>query len=298
MANSRLPTEILAKIVDEIDDTKTLLALSFISHAWHQVVQSVLYRSIKLWNVNRVRPQLQLLLRTLENKPQLANFVRELKVRGFSQSATTASRISREVYAEISSFASQCPNLARLTLRSCMQMGDQDLLGIVEKCTSLEELSIAGCCMISSKGLSMILPFLKNVRKLDLAEVLNLGDDGLCDIPKMCPLLEDLDLWRTRATPPGVSSIMKLSPKLVSLNLSKQCGINRLEMRALKNEKPSHLTITVHDLHDDHWDSYSFDLESYYNESWEFQDFGRWDDHEWHTSDYDYSDDERDEELE
>ncbi|KAI9091279.1 hypothetical protein DFS34DRAFT_670255 [Phlyctochytrium arcticum] len=121
---------------------------------------------------------------------------------------------------------------------------DHNLLGIVEKCGSLEELDLSGCHKITPKGIVKILPFLKNVRKLDV-RALPINDNCLYDIAKMCPLLEDLDLWGTRVTRTGVSSMMKGATKLTPLNLSQSRIISSSDMEAIKKDKPPHLTITT-----------------------------------------------------
>ncbi|KAI9094310.1 hypothetical protein DFS34DRAFT_651996 [Phlyctochytrium arcticum] len=242
MAGSRLPAEILANIAGEIDDDlddddrETFLALSSVSHTWHQLAQPHLYRSITFRDSSRLPSQLQLLSRTVEEKPHLASFIRKL---GFTS-------FHAKLFAEIASLASLCANLKRLDLRWGFRVQDPDLLGILEKCRPLEELRIASCEEITSKGFIKALPFLKNLRKLDLSGVWNLDDDCLCEIAKMCPLLEDLDLRWTAFTPTGLWSIMELATTLTSLNLSRN-RINDWEIIAIMEGKPPHLTITVCD---------------------------------------------------
>ncbi|KAI9094308.1 hypothetical protein DFS34DRAFT_628914, partial [Phlyctochytrium arcticum] len=145
---------------------------------------------------------------------------------------------------DIASMASLCPNLTKLDLGDNTRLQDEGLLGILEKCRSLEELSIAGCSKITSEGFVKVLPFLKNLRKLNVSCTLLISDDSLCEIAKMCPLLEDLDLERTEITRTGVSSIIALASNLTALDLSECYAIEDLEMIAIMKEKPSHLKIT------------------------------------------------------
>ncbi|KAI9094309.1 hypothetical protein DFS34DRAFT_595693 [Phlyctochytrium arcticum] len=238
MAGSRLPTEILAKIAGEIDDedVKTLLALSSVSHTWHQLSQPTLYRSIYLLDSSGFPSQLQLLLKTVEKKPHLASFIRKLDF----------SRFHAKLFAEIASLASLCANLKRLDLGWTFWIQDPDLLGILEKCKSLEELSIATCCKITSKGFIKALPFLKNLRKLDLHDVTAFDLDCYCEIAKMCPLLEYLDLGNTSAERTKVLAIMALATNLKFLDLwSIYKEITPSDMRAILKGRPSHLTIAV-----------------------------------------------------
>ncbi|KAI9088830.1 hypothetical protein DFS34DRAFT_268007 [Phlyctochytrium arcticum] len=141
-------------------------------------------------------------------------------------------------------------------------MKDEDLLDMVGKCRSLEELSIASCEQISSQGLGKVLLSLTNLRKLDVAGVYKLDDDCFRDIAKMCPLLEDLDLWSTSVTRTGVSSVMELAPKLATLNLSQSSKIDDSEMDAIMNAKPPHVKIT----HYNHHDIYKLDSNSAYSQ--------------------------------
>ncbi|KAI9094827.1 hypothetical protein DFS34DRAFT_224593 [Phlyctochytrium arcticum] len=177
-ALSRLPTELLAKIAGDINDDETLRALSTVSHAWNQVAQPLLFRSIDFRTARHSPSQVQLLLKTLGRKTKLASSVRELRLVG-----------------------------TKLDFNSCLTMKDGDLLAIVEKCKSLDDLSIAMCDKITSTGFGKILPYLTNVRKLNIADIAKLDDDYLRDIAKMCPLLENLDVWRTSVTRTGISSI-------------------------------------------------------------------------------------------
>ncbi|KAI9094347.1 hypothetical protein DFS34DRAFT_595728 [Phlyctochytrium arcticum] len=235
MAGSRLPIETMAVIAGEIDDVKTLRDLSSVSLAWHQVTQSMRYRSIAFRASLGFRSQIQLLLRTLKKNPQLGGFVQELKVRGHgSNHPQNHPAYNADFYAEMGSLASLCPNVTRLDLSSFI-IEDQDLMGILEN----------SCCLgITSNGFVKVLPFLKNLRKLDVS-VDNLDDKCFCEISQMCPLLEDLSLWFTSVTRTGLSSIMELATNLKSLNLPLSYRTRLSEMEAIMKEKPRHLTIAI-----------------------------------------------------
>ncbi|KAI9088852.1 hypothetical protein DFS34DRAFT_689443 [Phlyctochytrium arcticum] len=247
MVGSRLPAEILAIITREInEDINTLLALSSVSHAWNEAAESVLYRSVQFRKSGRIYFQLQLLLKKLEKKPHLTSFVRHLNIERWRPYRS----IDDQIYTEIASITSVCPNLSRLTLKSCLTMGDQDLLAILENCRSVKEQSISSCDGITSQGFLKVLPFLKNLRKLDVEYVVDFGDDCLSGTAKMCPLLEDLDLSATDVAGNGVSSILELATNLTSLCLWQCYGIGDSEMRAIMKRKPSHVKITASDRQD------------------------------------------------
>ncbi|KAI9094386.1 hypothetical protein DFS34DRAFT_247819 [Phlyctochytrium arcticum] len=181
----------------------------------------------------------------------LARFVQEVKhTANGSYLSVGCGRLYPPHDAEVARLVSIFPNLTRLNLTYCGSMEDQNLHAIVEKCRSLEELSITTCDNITSTGIINILPFLKNLRQLDRFDVLNLGDDCLGDIARMCPLLEHLDLSGTRVTRTGVSSIMNLATNLTTLNMMKDRGISSSDMGAIMEEKPPHVTITHHDRYD------------------------------------------------
>ncbi|KAI9093535.1 hypothetical protein DFS34DRAFT_267716 [Phlyctochytrium arcticum] len=253
-ALSSLPTELLAKIAREIYEdeleaallaetvSKTLRALSTVSRAWNQVAQSLLYRSIAIRESDGFVCQLQFLLQTLESKPQLASVVRELtfQVRG----TRMLTGKDEYYYSQIARIASCCPNLTRLDLGSCRSMGDNELLSIVQNCRPLHELSISACENVTSGGLGKVLPFLTNLRKLDVAGVLKIDDECLRDIVRTCPLLEDLDMWKTSITPTGVLSIVELTAKLAFLNVSPFGELNEAEMETIRIQRPPDFKIT------------------------------------------------------
>ncbi|KAI9088844.1 hypothetical protein DFS34DRAFT_639967 [Phlyctochytrium arcticum] len=160
---------------------------------------------------------------------------------------------------------------------------------MVEKCQSIEELSIGGCYKLTSTGFGKVLPFLKNVRTLNVAHNSQLDDACFRDIAKSCPLLEKLNLQRTRVTQTGVLSILELAAKLTSLDLSHCRKIGDSVMKTLLKEKPPHVTLTTYseyDIYDnldsndsdfsDHFlsesDDGDFDDEDY-NEDWDDDDY-------------------------
>ncbi|KAI9088857.1 hypothetical protein DFS34DRAFT_639853 [Phlyctochytrium arcticum] len=242
MAGSRLPIEILVEIAGEIADVNTLYDLSVVSRTWHQVVQPLLYCSIPFQDMPLIRPQLQLLLKTLERNQHLASFVRDVKLTSYGRVRSLA---RSDFYAEIARLVHQSSNLTSLEVTDS-SIEDHELPGILENCTSLVELSLAGCYNITSNGIIKALSLLKNVQRLKLSAVATrLDDNCLCGIVKMCPLLEDLDLWNTSVARSRVSYIMKLATRLRSLNLPQGRKITDLEMRDIMNEKPSYLTITA-----------------------------------------------------
>ncbi|KAI9088831.1 hypothetical protein DFS34DRAFT_268000 [Phlyctochytrium arcticum] len=289
---SSLPTELLAKIAGQVNEEEqdealdpgrrvfeTLLALSTVSHAWNQVTQPLIYRSIAIRDSDRFPRQLEILLHTLESKPRLASLVRELTFELWSSGVVA----SKDLFAQVARIASLSQNLTRLDLGSCWSMEDDDLLKIVEKCRSLEELSIATCEKISSGGLRKVLPFLTNLRKLDVAELFRIDDECLRDIVRACPLLEDLDLWKTSVTSTGVLSIVDLAAKLASLNLSPSGEPHDSEMETMRIKKPPHFKITAYDHHESYGDSNSggsyFSDNDLYIDSYEAEDYNEdWDD--------------------
>ncbi|KAI9088854.1 hypothetical protein DFS34DRAFT_639845 [Phlyctochytrium arcticum] len=241
MAGSKLPTEVLEKIAGKIEYYETLLALSSVSHTWHQIVHSRLYTSIAFWSNRRTPGRLQLLLKTLAENPQLGSSVRHLELCWTFQSSN---EICTAFYAQIISLTSFCPNLTSLDYTSLL-ITDEALLGTLENCRSLKGLRIAECCRITSKGILKMLPLLVNLRNLHVPNVLNFDDDCLSGVAKMCPLLEDLDLQCTPVTRTGLSSLMELATNLKSLNLSECYGRLNSKLRAIMEEKLSRLTFSV-----------------------------------------------------
>ncbi|KAI9094384.1 hypothetical protein DFS34DRAFT_652069 [Phlyctochytrium arcticum] len=72
--------------------------------------------------------------------------------------------------------------------------------------------------------------------------------DCYCEIAKMCPLLEYLDLGRMGRGQTEVLAIMALATNLKFLDLS-DCSeeITPSDMRDILKERPSHLSIVVSD---------------------------------------------------
>ncbi|KAI9092916.1 hypothetical protein DFS34DRAFT_688016 [Phlyctochytrium arcticum] len=205
--------------------TRLLIALSTVSYACNHVAQPRLYRTICFDNTHRVPSHLQLLLRALGQKPQLGGSVREINLKSYGLFYTEGT----QVWEEIARVTSLSPNL----------LNDQAFLGILRSCTSLEELAMSMCRSITSQGLRNVLPFLKHLRKLDVSYCSKIDDDCIRDIPRLCPLIEDLDLWVTSVTRTGMSFLLE------------RAGIWDSDMQAILDEKPPHVRITCYDRDDD-----------------------------------------------
>ncbi|KAI9094856.1 hypothetical protein DFS34DRAFT_225779 [Phlyctochytrium arcticum] len=257
-AGSRLPIEILAKIASEIPYPSILFDLATVSHAWNQVAQPLLFRSIGLRL--RALSKVQLLVEILRKKRRLASSVRGLKLLAYSYCV----KVNPNLFADVATIASLCPNLTKFEWPLCSTMNDTHLLAIVQPCKSLEELSVSRCGKITSEGLGKVLPFLKNLRKLNVEGVGKFDNDCLCDdIAKMCPLLEYLNLSKTDIKGTGVFVLMELATKLTSLNLRFCNWIEDPEMAAIMREKPVNLSIEVSDDEDWDWDDDDSDEEYY-----------------------------------
>ncbi|KAI9093534.1 hypothetical protein DFS34DRAFT_267709 [Phlyctochytrium arcticum] len=251
---------------------KPLLALSTVSHTWSQVAHSFMYRSIIIRENDRRVCRLQLLVRTLESKPRLASLVRKLT---FEVRAGGGIKAGQDLfyYGQIARIGSLCQNLTRLDLGPCWPMGDADLLRIVENYRSLREFSIAGCEKITPKGLRKVLPFLTNLRKLDAANVDKINDDCLRAIVQTCPLLEYLDVWKTKITPTGVLSIVDLAPKFATLNVSPFSRLNASELETMRIQRPPDFKITARNQHEIYRDS---DSDGSYFSDYDLDDLCNW----------------------
>ena len=92
-------------------------------------------------------------------------------------------------------------SLTSVTLRDCVHLTDNGLVGLVERCRAIRELNLRGCDKITDKSLEFMTATFKlstafsdHLVRLDLSFCPKLSASGISKLMEHCPILEEVNV--------------------------------------------------------------------------------------------------------
>ncbi|CAH8356207.1 unnamed protein product [Eruca vesicaria subsp. sativa] len=200
-----IPVELLMRILNLVDDDRTVIIASGVCSGWRDAVSFGLTRLSLSWckkNMNSLvlslAPKLvkihTLVLRQDNSQLQdnaveaIANHCHELKDLDLSKSLKLTDH-------SLYSLARGCTNLTKLNLSGCTSFSDTALAYLTRYCKKLKVLNLCGCVgAVSDNALQAIGENCSEMQSLNLGWCENISDDGVMSLAYGCPDLRTLDL--------------------------------------------------------------------------------------------------------